>query len=493
MHFFLINVPIRLDQPPNSFPTGLALIAQVLLDKGHEVQVLDVNAHRYEPEQVIKQALLSNADAIGISGLVSTYKYQHWLIHELKTHLPGTPVIAGGGCATSIPDLMTKHTPVDFLVMGEGENTICELAAVLENGGVFEDVKGLVFRKGDEVVRTEPRPLEKDLDRFPLPAYQLFPTEIYIRNEMWGLKKRSINLVSSRGCPMDCNFCFSIFGRQSYRGRGAESIMEEVRLLKNEYGVDFFGFVDDNLTIKRKHLLTVCDALAKEEVEWGCHGRVDTADDERLSHMAQSGCKWLGFGVESGSQKILNNMNKRITVEKAKEAVLRTRKHGIFANTTFIFGYPGEDEESVKETLRLKLDLDINAGDFFATPYPGTKLYQMAIEKGLIKDEHEFAMSLNNAYNFTVNLTDMSDRDFFNLRARASHELIVALFFKQFKDSKGKEAGFLSVADEMLNKDFLLPETKRYILMGVSRHFEQEGQLLYAYKTKKLAEAFAEL
>ena len=487
MQFLLINVPIREDQPPNNFPTGLGIIAAVLENEGHEVTVLDINAHRYPPDEVVNIATRTPADAIGISGMVSTYRYQRWLIETLKARRPNTPIIVGGGAATSIPELMLTHTAADYLVIGEGEHTIVELAQTIANNADKQGVKGIAFREGDEIVITNSRPLEPDLDAFPLPAYHLFPVDIYLQHPIWHFKDATMNIISSRGCPMSCRFCYNLFGGRSYRRRSVESIVEEIRLLKARWGINTFGFVDDNVTINRKHLTALCDALEKEDITWGCHGRVDTADDDRLAMMGKSGCKWLGFGIESGNQRILDAMNKKITVTEAKEAILRTRRHGIFANATFIYGYPGEDPESIADTLRFKLDLGILVNSFFATPYPGTELYTLARERGLIPDEHAYVLSLNNAYDFTVNLTEMPTDEFLERRRKAYEELKTAIAFKTAGVTHDDEQSVLTLAADFLEKNTLIPESKGTVLLWLAQYYESQGQFDMALKTRSTA------
>jgi anaerobic magnesium-protoporphyrin IX monomethyl ester cyclase len=488
MRLLLVNVPIRLSAAPCNFPTGLGTVASVLLEAGHEVLVLDANAERSSESEVVDRVVRADADVVALSGLISTYRYQSWLLGELRERLPGTPLVSGGGCATSIPRLMMEHTAAEVLVLGEGEHTILELVEALEGRRALCEVRGIAYRDGGEVRVTEPRPPEPDLDHFPLPAYHLFPTDLYVRNPIWSIPKPSMNLISSRGCPMDCSFCYNLFGRRSYRRRGVDAIVEEVRLLKRRYGVEFFAFVDDNLTIQKPHLQTVCEALAREGVEWGCHGRVDTADDERLALMARSGCRWLGFGIESGSQRILDRMSKRVAVHVAADAIRRTRAHGIFANTTFIFGYPGEDLESIRETMRFKIDLNLLQVDFLATPYPGTPLFEHAQALGRIGDEHAFVLSLNDASDFVVNLTGMSDADLLGLKQQAMAEVRIALFFKLCRDREMEPRRFYATVDDLLQKGFLLPETKGFILLRLAEHLEKDGNLEWARRSRKMAE-----
>ena len=194
------------------------------------------------------------------------------------------------------------------------------------------------------------------------------------------------------------------------------NVVEEVEALVDRYGVDFVGFVDDNMMASESHILEFCGHMEERRlpVTWGCHGRVTSARPEILNRMAEAGCVWIGYGVESGSQRMLDAMNKKARVEQAREAVLNTRRAGIYPNTTFIFGYPGETRETIQETVDFKRDLGIECGSFFATPYPETPLYHRVRDR--IPDEVAFVERLGNATEFTVNLTDFDDDTLFQLK-----------------------------------------------------------------------------
>jgi radical SAM superfamily enzyme YgiQ (UPF0313 family) len=187
-------------------------------------------------------------------------------------------------------------------------------------------------------------------------------------------------------------------------------------MLMDLYHVDFVGFVDDNMMASKKRILAFCELMKEKKfpLSWGCHGRVTSAEPEVLDRMARAGCVWIGYGIESGSQKMLNAMNKKTTVARAKKAIGDTRKAGIYANTTFIFGYPGETINTIQETIDFKKELGIACGSFFATPYPGAPLYEDIREK--IEDEEAYVRSLGNATEFTINLTEFDDQTLFRLK-----------------------------------------------------------------------------
>jgi len=406
MKILLINSPVRLDAQPSCIPYGLATVAAAMRQACFEVEIIDLNALRPSKAQIIDILKGKAWDVAGISGLITTYAFQKWLIPELKARNPHGPVISGGELATSSSRLLFNHTPVDITIIGEGEQTMPALCRALQRGDDLEGIPGIRFRRKGEVFFTGERKNIENLDEVPFPAWDLLPMEAYLKNPIWGETAgnssgfragvrvtRSMNIISSRGCSFSCNYCYHLFGRSSYRFRSPRNVIDEIGILVDRYGVDFIGFVDDNMMASEKRLLEFCNLLEKNQfpITWGCHGRVTSARPHVLRRMAEVGCIWIGYGIESGSQHILNAMNKRARAEQTREAILNTRKAGISPNTTFIFGYPGETLETIQETIDFKRELAIECRSFFATPYPGTPLYQQFQSK--IKDEEGFICS----------------------------------------------------------------------------------------------------
>jgi len=429
MKILLINSPIRLDAKSSCIPYGLATVASTLIESGFEVEIYDINALRLEKTQIINDLKTKSWDLVGISGLITTYNFQKWLIPQLKAINPGAPVISGGGLATTNSDLLFRRSNVDFTVIGEGEQTMLELCQALANGMDVVSTPGIIYRQNGHLEKNPTRDNIKNLDALPFPAWDLLPMEVYLNNPIWGdaannssgFRKdenitRSMNIISSRGCPMSCNYCYHLFGRSSYRFRSVQHVIGEIEILVDRYGVDFIGFVDDNMMASEKRIIEFCDAMEKKKfpLTWGCHGRVTSAKPDILDRMSDVGCVWIGYGIESGSQTILDAMNKRAQVEQAKKAIRNTRAAGIYPNTTFIFGYPGETWETIQETIAFKRELGIKCSSFFATPYPGTSLYEQV--RSQIKDEESFIQSLGNATEFTINLTEFDDETLMDLK-----------------------------------------------------------------------------
>ena len=319
MKILLINSPIRLDAKPSCIPYGLATVASTLREEGFDVEVYDINALRPARDQIVSHLKTLEWDVAGVSGLITTYTFQSWIIGVLKEINPHSPVVSGGGLATTNSELLFKHSAVDMTVIGEGEQTMLDLCRSLENGPALSAIPGIAYRHNGHYTANPSRGNIKDLDSIPFPAWDLLPMDIYLKNSIWGdvagnssgFRKdvkvtRSMNIISSRGCPMSCNYCYHLFGRGAYRHRSVKNVIGEMEILVDRYGVDFIGFVDDNMMASKKWLFEFCDAMEKKKfpITWGCHGRVTSAAPETFERMAAVGCVWIGYGIGSGSQKI---------------------------------------------------------------------------------------------------------------------------------------------------------------------------------------------
>lgn len=386
-------------------PTGLGQIAAIMKSSGHNVTILDINATRISKTKVEEYIKIFdyNTHLYGISGLITTYKYQKWLMETIRKY-SNKAIVCGGGCASTAEDLLWK-AGASFVIEGEGENKL------------------------PDFVRTQKY---NNIDDIPFPDWDSLEMETYLKNPIWGeeaknssglhsdmKQERSMNVITSRGCPYSCNFCYDLFGKK-YKQRSVSNVIAEIRELKRRYDVDFIGFLDDNMYVNSKWVLNFCEEMKKEKLYWGCHARVNEVNDKVLEASYEAGCRWIGYGIESGSQKILNNMNKKVKVKQAKKAIESTRKHNIYPNTTFIYGYPGEDAQTVAETIEFCTELALKPSFFYATPYPMSSLFKAFKTRILtdFKDFESYVEKLGDAKDYIVNLTDMSDKDFFKQRER---------------------------------------------------------------------------
>jgi len=418
---------------PAYFPLGLGYIARVLLDDGHEVQVLDINAHRWSTDEVERRLRRADFEVVGITGMVTEFAPVRWLSKLVKEINPSAQVILGGGLPTAFPRLVLEKTQVDIAVVGEGEVTIRELAESFVAGTPVSEVKGIWYREGDNLRTTQPRELIEDLDTVPLPARHLFPIERYIQNpvpylRMFDRNVVSTNMVSSRGCPYRCVYCFHGLWGYRFRARSADNIVAEIKLLRDEYGINGIFFMDDTFVLDRKRLLAICDRLIEEDLGmlWVASGRVNLMDRQMLEKMRAAGCRTILYGIESGSQQILDEMRKSVTVEQARQAVLDTWRAGILPIGYLMIGMFGETRQTVEETVRFCNETGLVSGFSYATPFPGTELYAQAVELGKIRP-HDGDQLLERWGEWNdeilVNLSSMADEELKSIKRHARRQI----------------------------------------------------------------------
>jgi len=387
MRVLLVNPPIRMSRRPYFPPIGLATIAQVLLDNGHEAEIFDINAHRWHSSEIKEHLPKKKFDLIGVSGLITTYKYMDFIVPMLREAYD-SDIVMGGGGYSSMPDAYNERFNPDYGVCGEGEWAMLELA-----GGEYR--KGLA-----------------DLDELPLPAYHLLDMDAYTPNDRY----IDAAIMATRGCPYSCRYCYHIFGR-GVRFRGVDKVVEEILLLRDKYGARHFLFGDECMTVRRSFVHDLMKEVAKLDITFEVYARVDAVDADVLEWLRDAGCKLIGFGLESGSQRILDSMDKRVTVEQMRESFLLAKQYIPQVSGTFIVGYPGEDTRSVVDTLNFMKSIDYYRVPFHLSPYPGTPVFEDNKDKILDKfgSWHNFLLRLNDAYDFVINLTDWTDDEYFKV------------------------------------------------------------------------------
>lgn len=429
MKILLINPPIQTQLSPGSFPLGLGYIAAVLRDKGYQVDAFDIRGYRYS-EQLVEEKVRKYVDiydVIGIGGMITVFPYIKWLTSIIKKYNVEIPIIVGGTLASSIPELLLTKTNTDIACIGEGENTVKEILEVLENNGNLEKIRGIAYRKEKKIYQTSPRELIKNLDEIPFPAWDLFPMERYYYENLIVNRggTRGINLISGRGCPFQCVYCYRNFGR-TVRLRSIDNVMEEIKMLQKNYGITHFEFQDELFTIKKERVHEFCSKIIKDNLDltWRCLGRADLVDFETLELMKKAGCHWIGYGMESGSQKMLDIMNKNLKVEQTKNAIQISRQAGLEVTGTFMIGMPGETYETIQETIEFCKEMEIFNEIFFTVPYPGTLLYERLKNDNFIKDEEKFVFQISgDMINLHINMTNFSDKELIDMKKQAEDEI----------------------------------------------------------------------
>lgn len=400
------------NMPPRFWSLGMAYMTQTLKQKGYIVDLLDIDSHRYTKDFVSDYIVKSPADIIGIGGMASVYPYLSWLIQEIRKIKPSSTVILGGAVASSLRERCFKRFPIDFSVIGEGEITTPELIKELTGGRNFKNVKGIGFWDQGEVVFTPPRPLMTSLEHLPIIDDTLFPVEKLLHNS-----NGIIQIHVQRGCPSNCTFCFNVFRVVSkhVRYRLVEHVIKEIVLLKKKYGekIKVFLMSGECITMNKEWLREFTQTIIEQKlnIRYRVTSRVDTIDEERLEWLKKSGCIAVSFGLESGSEAILRIMKKNTTPEKGLCAVHLTKRYISSIDAGIILGYLGETKETLRETVNFCKRIGVKPSLFFPVPFPGTELYKTAVEKGLIKDEESYLMTLDQSHlgDFFLNMTDMPD------------------------------------------------------------------------------------
>jgi len=412
MNLLIINPIIRPNEKPMCIPHGLAILANIVRKRFPDINItfLDINGYRYTEQQVKQIIRTTDFDVVFIGGLIPVYKQVIDLSEYIKQVNPNATIVAGGSVAMSVPEELLRHSKVDIICMGEGEVTGLEIIKTLNNGSKISDIDGITYLKNNKFIKTPTRQFIKDLDtESALPAYDLLPMDIYTNINVLGMGKE-IDFVTARGCPYNCSFCYQPWGHKQ-RLHSIEFMKRAIRHLVYEYDIDFIAFMDDEFMANIKRLNEFLDIRNKyfPDLYWSGTGRtnITVKHEDLIKKCRNSGCVDISYGFESGSPKMLKSMHKAQTIEMMEKTIQITRKYGLPTATSFIIGMPGETKETCKETLDFALRNNISlASLMFATPYPGTEIFDFAVKTGRITDVHKFALSLKDARDFVVNLTD---------------------------------------------------------------------------------------
>jgi anaerobic magnesium-protoporphyrin IX monomethyl ester cyclase len=375
---------------------GLLMLGAVLREVGHRVCVVDASAQGLGYEQTLEKAKRFEPHIIALTAVTPSIIKAVKLAEMMKKAVPTVPIVIGGPHFTAVPEKTLLDYPFfDFGVVGEGEATLKELVEALSANRSPLEVSGVAFRKNGKVIFSAPRPVIKDLDSLPFPAWDLLGDFPRRYNPALFKYKRlpSTHVISARGCPNKCIFCdTSVFSRQ-IRFHSAEYVLEMIGYLVKRFGVREVVFEDDQLLIKKGRVSEICEGLLKSnwKISWCCSGRVDSVNDiELLKLMKRSGCWQISYGIESGNQVILDFAKKETTIGQIEKAVTLTHKAGILGKGYFIFGLPYETEETMRETIRFAKRIPLNDMSIFTlTPFPGSEMYDIAQQHGTIEKDFE--------------------------------------------------------------------------------------------------------
>lgn len=391
----------------NTLPSfGLCCLAAVVREKGHVPSIVEAGALQLTLKETLNSILKQRPQIVGFRASTASLNNAALLAKAVKEHDAKIVTIIGGPHITAEPvETLSRFPQFDLAVIGEGEETIVELLNVIERIRLeahegFKDVAGIAFRHGNEIIVTAKRPYIKDLDRLPMPAWDLlegFPDRY--QPPLLSYKALPVaSMVTSRGCPFQCTFCDrSVFGNR-YRGYSAAYVTGMIKHLVSVYGVRHLLFYDDLFAASESRLNAVCNDMIASglNLSWSCDARVNAVSEKTLALMKKAGCWEIAFGIESGSQKILDLVAKDITIEQIQTGVRLTHEAGIKVKGLFMMGHPGETRETIRETVELatRLPFDIiNISKL--TPYPGTELYRDAAMYGTFDPDWDRMNSLS--------------------------------------------------------------------------------------------------
>ncbi len=379
-------------------PLGLGYVASSLRRYGCDVDLLDCTF--LDRERAMGIAVQAKADVVGIYSM--TTMQDEGLTFARLVRENCDLLIAGGPLPSCDP--VSFLDDFDVAVLGEGEQTVCEVLDAYENGSGFDDIKGIAYRKNRQVIFTEKRELEQNLDCIPFPARDLFPNQSYIDYGKKRFGYAATTIITTRGCPFDCEFCSNAVFGSSYRERSPGNVLDEIEVALS-LGYEKIHFADDVFTLNKKRMLRMCDEIAARGMsfKWECLGRVDSMDRRTAMSMKKAGCERIFFGIESGDDSILRLMNKRITADVARRAVETAGSSGLKTGAFFIICYPGETDGSVLRTIRFATSLPLDYLSFTAPrPLPGTALYNRVQEKVRRKEDADPCNDICSDFGFSM-------------------------------------------------------------------------------------------
>ena len=378
-------------------PIGIETLAPVMREHGHEVRMFDTCHPQMKEENIARAIGEEKPDVIALSFLSTTsYPATKSMAQRLKQESPDTPIILGGVFATmNAKKILVDCLYVDCICVGEGEELLPDY---LENLHDLGKVKGLVWRSGDDIVENADRPIIQDLNQFPYPDRTSLLID-YIESMPLDVPAvlsldRFCTIQTSRGCPYKCVYCdVPMLADGKWRYRSPEHVLGEMQQL-NDQGYRSIYFTDDHFLLNRKRINEICEGIIKRKFEfrWGCEGRVDSAAVDQFPIMAESNCDFLAFGIEAGTQKVLDRLKKNQSLDQIKSAVNEAKRHGIgTAHGFFLVGSPDETEADILQSFRFaaRLKLDTFGFNRLCT-YRGTPLWQEYVDRGIIEDERDW-------------------------------------------------------------------------------------------------------
>lgn len=376
-------------------PLGILYLAASLeKHTNHEIHVLDSQVEEMTYEELEQAIAGIKPDVVGITAMTFTLIDVIKTLKIVRKLFPEVKIILGGPHAHIYPKETASLPEVDYVVLGEGEETIVQLLNNIHDEERLKGVPGLVFRdKTGHINHTALIDYIQDLDKIPFPARHLTPVHKY--SSLLAKRSPVTTMFTSRGCPYKCYFCDRPHMGKKFRYRSARNVVDEMQACR-EMGIKEMFIYDDTFTLNRKRVLDICNEIIDRNLDivWDIRARVDTVDREMLARLKDAHCERIHYGVEAGTEKVINALGKGITLKQVRDAFRLTKEVGISTLAYFMIGSPTETREDILETIRLAKELNPDYVNItITTPYPATKLYAQALEEKVIPYDywHEFA------------------------------------------------------------------------------------------------------
>ncbi len=366
-------------------PIGIGYIASILLKEGHKVEIHDFVKSKTSIEYSVKTIKEKKFDLLGISVFTARYLSAKEFIRKFKKNEPNIPIVVGGVHISALPEESIQDLNADFAIIGEGEYSLLELVKEIEKGtNKFNDIKGLVYKTNGKIKINKKREPISNLNEIPFPAWNLMPPDSYPHNpcQIFYKKFPIAIIISSRGCPNNCYFCAAQASMEKIlRKRCATNFVDEIEYLIKKFNVKELHIADDNINFSKEHASSICEEMIKRKIkiQWKTPSgiNIENIDDKLIKIMKESGCYEVSFGIETGSQKIADNIEKRLDLKSCYEKIKKFKKHGIDTCGFFMVGLKNDTLDTVKETIRYAKNSPLDLAHFaICIPYPGSKLFK---------------------------------------------------------------------------------------------------------------------
>jgi len=465
----------NLHQPDTFFNIGAGYLVSVLKQYGAEVDVFDMAINDLN-EDHLADYLQDNDDysIIGLGFLSARFRETvEPLCKVINKYKNKALLVLGGNGASAIPRYTLEKTQADIICIGESEESIVEVLNYKINGGNFANIKGIAYRKGNEIIINPRRNPVANLDSIPSPDYSAFDMSKYTTNiKLAGMteKDKCFPITTSRGCTNRCTFCYRM--ERGVRARSLKNIIQEIKYLNNEFGVTYFFAFDELFLYSKQRIFDFAKALKDNNLNimYNCNARVSLFDSEIAKCLQDSGCQFINFGFESTSQRVLDAMHKNVKVQQNFQAAEICKKLDISMGVNILWNMPFDDEQTLKDNTQFVLDYSDLSQVRTIRPvccYPGSDLFWKSIADGSLKDEDDFFNKFKNSDLITVNYTKMPTEKCYELLYEANKTLITHHYLhtnndmvtankliQDFKDLySGKDIKFRGARSDATNED----------------------------------------